>query len=56
MAALKVFMLVRWLRSGVLDHVPKDLVDRVAPMLVEHLQRLASLPKIAEYYKCHKPS
>jgi glutathione S-transferase len=53
-ADLKVFMLIRWLRSGALDHVPKDLVDRVAPMLVEHLERMASHPKIVEYYKRRK--
>jgi glutathione S-transferase len=53
-ADLKVFMLIRWLRSGGLDHIPKDLVDRVAPMLVAHLERMASHPKIVEYYKRHK--
>jgi len=53
-ADLKVFILIRRLRSGVLDHIPKDLVDRVAPMLVEHLERLASNPKIKEYYKRRK--
>ena len=50
-ADLKIFMLVRWLRSGVLDHIPKDFVDRVAPMLVAHFERMASHPKIVEYYK-----
>lgn len=50
-ADLKVFMLVRWLRSGVLDHIPKDLVDRVAPLLIQHFERMASHPKITEYYK-----
>jgi glutathione S-transferase len=53
-ADLKVFMLVRWLRSGALDYIPKDLVDRVAPLLVQHFERLASQPKIAEYYKRRK--
>jgi prostaglandin-H2 D-isomerase / glutathione transferase len=53
-ADLKVFMLVRWLRSGALDHIPKDLVDRVAPLLVQHFELLASQPKIAEYYKRRK--
>lgn len=43
-------MLVRWLRSGVLDHIPKDLVDRIAPLLVRHAERLAANPKIAAYY------
>jgi glutathione S-transferase len=53
-ADLKVFMLIRWLRSGALDHIPKDLVDRVAPLLVEHVERVARHPKIAEYYKRRK--
>ena len=50
-ADLKVFMLTRWLRSGALDHIPKDLVDRVAPQLVKHVERVAGQPKIAAYYQ-----
>jgi len=53
-ADLKVFMLIRWLRSGVLDHIPKDLVDRVAPQLVKHYERVANHPKVAEYYQRRK--
>ena len=53
-ADLKVFMWIRWLRSGVLDHIPKDLVDRVAPLLVKHFERVASHPSVAEYYKRRK--
>jgi len=53
-ADLKVWMLVRWLRSGVLDHIPKDLVDRLAPLLVQHAGRLAAQPKIAAYYAGRK--
>jgi glutathione S-transferase len=53
-ADLKVIMLIRWLRSGVLDYIPKDLVDTVAPQLVKHYQRVASHPKIAEYYQRRK--
>jgi len=53
-ADLKVFMLIRWLRSGVLDYIPKDLVDTVAPMLVKHFERVASHPKVAEYYQRRK--
>jgi prostaglandin-H2 D-isomerase / glutathione transferase len=34
-ADLKVFVWIRHLRSGVLDHIPADLPDRVAPKLVE---------------------
>ena len=47
-------MLIRWLRSGVLDHIPKDLVDTVAPELVKHFERVSSHPKIAEYYQRRK--
>lgn len=53
-ADLKVWMLVRWLRSGMLDHIPKDLVDRVAPKLVAHAERLAAQPQIAAYYAARK--
>jgi len=51
---LKVWMMVRWLRSGVLDYMPRDLVDRLAPALVEHAERLAANPKIAAYYQPRK--
>ena len=53
-ADLKVFMLIRWLRSGVLDYIPKDLVDTVAPLQVKHFERVASHPKVAEYYQRRK--
>ena len=53
-ADLKVFMLIRWLRSGVLDYIPKDLVDTVAPQLVKHFERAARHPKVAEYYQRRK--
>jgi prostaglandin-H2 D-isomerase / glutathione transferase len=53
-ADLKVYMWTRWLRSGALDHIPKDLVDRVAPSLVKHFERVANHPVVAEYYKRRK--
>jgi glutathione S-transferase len=49
-ADLKVLMNTRWLRSGVLDHVPKDLVDRIAPNLVEHQARIEDEPVVKAYY------
>lgn len=49
-ADLKVFLWIRYLRSGSLDHVPTDLVDRVAPRLVEHCERVRSLPEVKAYY------
>jgi glutathione S-transferase len=48
---LKVFVWVRALRSGHLDHVPTDLVDNVAPKLVEHLERIQAHPGIVDYYQ-----
>lgn len=53
-ADLKVFGLVRWLRSGALDHIPKGIVDRVAPALVKHCERVAVHPKVAAYYASRK--
>jgi glutathione S-transferase len=49
-ADLKVMVWIRSLRSGTLDHVPRDLPDNVAPLLVEHLARIESHPKVREYY------
>lgn len=50
-ADLKVFVWIRYLKSGKLDHVPADLPDTVAPLLVQHFERIKGHPKIVEYYK-----
>ena len=49
-ADLKCYLFVRWLKSGALDHIPADLVDKHAPLLAKHLERVKSHPKIAAYY------
>lgn len=49
-ADLKVFVDVRGLNSGRLDHVPTDLVETVAPALNAHMRRIAQTPAVAEYY------
>ena len=49
-ADLKVFIDVRGLNSGRLDHVPTVLVENVAPALNAHMQRMANEPAIAAYY------
>lgn len=54
-ADLKVFVFVRGLNSGRLDHIPTDLVETVAPKLNAHLQRIASVPAIAQHYSRAKP-
>jgi len=50
-ADLKVYVQIRSLRSGTLDHVPVDLVDKLAPGLVEHEQRIASESIVTAYYE-----
>src|SRR4029077_688929 len=52
-ADLKVFVWIRHLRSGVLDHVPANLPDRVAPRLVEHYERVKNDPRLQAYYDKH---
>ena len=49
-ADLKVFVLIRQLKSGVLDHVPADLPDRIAPKLSEHYERIKNEPGVKAYY------
>jgi len=49
-ADLKVFVQTRWLTSGSLDHIPTDLVQRLAPALVDHQDRVQKDPRVAAYY------
>ncbi|MBW2222606.1 MAG: glutathione S-transferase family protein [Deltaproteobacteria bacterium] len=49
-ADLKVMVWVRSLRSGILDHVPADLPDKLAPKLVAHLERIDGDPRVQAYY------
>ncbi len=49
-ADLKSFVQTRSLRSGNLDYVPTDLVQRLAPGLVEHQERIESDPRVVAYY------
>jgi glutathione S-transferase len=51
MADLKVYVWVRSLNSGVQEHIPNDLVERVAPSLNAHFQRIDQTPEIAAYYQ-----
>lgn len=50
-ADLKAFVVLRWLGSGQLDHIPTDLIDTVAPKLRAYVDRIAAIPAIAQYYK-----
>jgi glutathione S-transferase len=49
-ADLKVFVMVQWLGSGMLDHIPTTLIQDTAPELLAHINRVASDPKIKSYY------
>ena len=49
-ADLKAFVQVRSLRAGVLDHVPNDLVDRLAPALAKHQGRIEADARVVAYY------
>ena len=49
-ADLKAFVQIRSLRSGLLDHVPTDLVDKLAPALAEHQARIDAEAQVIAYY------
>lgn len=53
-ADLKAFVQIRSLRKGTLDHVPKDLVDRLAPALAGHQGRIEAEPVVKAYYASRK--
>jgi glutathione S-transferase len=50
-ADFKVFLWIRYLQSGKLDHVQADIVQAVAPALAEHCARITALPEVAAYYQ-----
>lgn len=50
-ADLKTFVWIRHLQSGNLDHIPTDLVTRVAPLLAEHRARVGHHSGVKAYYE-----
>lgn len=54
MADLKAFVSMRTVRSGTLDHVPTDLLERVAPSLGDHLARMEKEDIVVNYYESRK--
>ena len=50
-ANLKVFYLTRWLCSGILDHIPANLVAQEAPNLVGHQNRVENDSIVTAYYE-----
>ncbi len=53
-ADLKAFVQTRSLGEGILDHVPTDIVERIAPRLVEHKERVENDPRVVAYYNSRK--
>ena len=49
-ADLKMLVQTRALRSGNMDHVPTDLVERLAPNLCEHQACIEKEPQVVAYY------
>lgn len=49
-ADLKAAGQTGWLRNGSLDHVPTDLVERLAPGLIGHQERVEADPVVVAYY------
>jgi glutathione S-transferase len=54
-ADLRIFLFTRNLTSGQLDHVPTDIVEKNAPNLLAHLDRVTSHPAVAAYYERRSP-
>ena len=50
-ADLKCFVQIRGLQAGHLEHIPTDIVQRIAPNLNDHKTRIESDPRVVAYYK-----
>ena len=50
MADLKIAVSMRWLSSGVLDHIDRTLVANTAPPLVAHQERVTADERVSSYY------
>jgi len=49
-ADLKVVAITESLISGQFEHIPADIVERVAPRLVAHAERVSQDPIVTSYY------
>jgi len=50
-ADLKVFVSMRTIKSGQLDYIPTDLVEKYAPLVHQHYERLLKHPVLAQRYQ-----
>ena len=48
-ADIKIMGTVQMVLSGMMDHVPTDLVEKTAPTLLAHLKTVSSEPRVAAY-------
>lgn len=53
-ADIKVYDLIQWVSSGILDHIPQDLVELNASSLMRHCEMIKSDPRIKSYYDKRK--
>jgi len=49
-ADLKAVQQIKMIRSGNLEYIPADLIDSIAPALVEHQNRIELEPQVVAYY------
>jgi glutathione S-transferase len=49
-ADLWMYVQLKSLQSGNLEHIPVDIVDQLAPSLVEHYARIQQEPIVLAYY------
>lgn len=49
-ADIKVYIQVTWFTNGSLDHIPQDIVAKLAPNLMEHHQRIENEAIVKAYY------
>ena len=53
-ADLRVFVWIRHLKSGALDHIPVDLPERVAPAVDAHYQRIKNEEGVNNYCRARR--
>jgi glutathione S-transferase len=55
-ADIAVFCITKWLKSGVLDHLPKDLVEKTAPAVNAHFTRMKSHDFVKQHFAARNVS
>ena len=53
-ADLKASDLIDWLRSGMLDHIPADIVDKLSPNLTKHTQTVKNDHRVKAYLEARE--